>query len=124
MRNDTKLPELVSVPSATPVCSALYTSLLGIETIEAPAACHIDAKVGPAERNFRPFTSAGVRMQPLLEAMAPASQASERTMTPAFSIFALMSFINLGAFMRAARSWLRTRPGMRVAPKARTLPLA
>src|SRR5258708_12415573 len=82
MRNDTKLPELVSVPSATPVCSALYTSLLGIETIEAPAACHIDAKVGPAERNFRPFTSAGVRTQPLLEAMAPPSPAAERTTTP------------------------------------------
>src|SRR5215813_14650515 len=110
MRNDTKLPELVSVASATPVCSALYTSLLGIETIDAPAACHIEANVGPAERIFGPLMSAGVRMQAFFEATAPASQASDRTMTPAFSILALISFMNLESFMRSARSWLRTSP--------------
>ena len=118
------LPVLVSVPSATPVCSALYTSLLGTETMEAPAACHIDANVGPAERNLRPFTSSGLRMQLFLEAIAPASQASESTMTPDFSILARMSFMNCESLMRAARSWLRTRPGISVAPKSRTLPLA
>ena len=32
--------------------------------------------------------------------------------------------MNCESFMRAARSWLRTRPGISVAPKARTLPLA
>ena len=82
------------------------------------------ANVGPAERIFRPFMSAGVRMQAFLEATAPASQASASTTTPAFSIFALMSFMNFESFMRAARSWLRTSPGIKVAPKARTLPLA
>ena len=96
----------------------------GIETIEAPAACHIAAKVGPAERIFRPLMSAGVRMQPFLDATAPASQASDSTMTPAFSILALMSFMNCESFSRAARSWLRTSPGISVAPNARTLPLA
>ncbi len=92
--------------------------------MDAPAACHICANVGPAERNLSPFTSAGVRMQPRLEAMAPASQASESTITPAFSMRARMSFMKGESLMRAARSWLRTRPGIRVAPKARTLPLA
>src|SRR5437870_2075539 len=48
--------------------------------MEAPASCHIAAKVGPAERIFRPLISCGLRMQPRLEATAPASQASERTM--------------------------------------------
>src|SRR5215470_19794926 len=93
MRKEMKLPELVSVASATPVCKALYTSLLGIETIEAPAACHISAKVGPAERILTPLMSAGVRMHAFFEATAPASHASDSTMTPAFSIFALMSFM-------------------------------
>src|SRR5260221_13686931 len=124
MGKDTKLPELVSVGSATAVCKALYTSLLGIETIEAPADCHIAANVGPAERTFRPLMSSGLRMQPFFEAMAPASQASARTITPAFSICALISFMNGELFTRCARSWLRTRPGISVAPNARTLPLA
>src|SRR5213594_513596 len=124
MRNETKLPELVSVASATPVCSALYTSFDGIETMEAPADCHIAAKVGPAERTLRPLMSAGVRMQAFFDAIAPASQASESTMTPALSILALISFMNSELFTRAARSWLRTRPGISVAPNARTLPLA
>src|SRR5678816_3171663 len=95
MRKETKLPELVSVASATPVCRALYTSLLGIETIDAPAACHMEANVGPAERTLRPLMSSGLRMQPFFEAMAPASQASASTTTPALSICALMSFMNL-----------------------------
>src|SRR6266849_5073634 len=59
MRNETKLPELVSVASATPVCNALYTSLLGIETIDAPAACHIAAKVGLADAAFLGSNGAG-----------------------------------------------------------------
>ncbi len=92
--------------------------------MEAPADCHIEANVGPAERNFRPFTSAGVRMQPFFEAIAPASHASERTITPAFSILERISFMNAESPRRAARSWLRTRPGIKVTPKARTLPLA
>src|SRR3954470_13007331 len=124
MRKETKLPELVSVASATPVCNALYTSFDGIDTIEAPAACHIAANVGPAERTFWPLMSSGLRMQLLLDAMAPASQASDRTTTPALSICALMSFMNAELFMRWARSWLRTSAGISVAPKARTLPLA
>src|SRR5712692_7335444 len=124
MRKETKLPELVSVASATPVCSALYTSFDGIDTIEAPAACHIAAKVGPAERTLSPLMSSGLRMQPFLEAIAPASHASERTTTPALSICALMSFMKGELLRRCARSWLRTRPGISVAPKARTLPLA
>ena len=68
--------------------------------------------------------SSGVRMQAFFEAMAPASQASASTITPALSICALMSFMKGEPFTRAARSWLRTRPGISVAPKARTLPLA
>src|SRR5439155_1429345 len=92
--------------------------------MEAPADCHIAAKVGPAERTFRPLMSAGERMQALFDAIAPASQASESTITPALSIFALISFMNSELFTRAARSWLRTRPGISVAPNARTLPLA
>src|SRR5215470_14508737 len=104
MRKEMKLPELVSVASATPVCKALYTSLLGIDTIEAPAACHIAAKVGPAERSFCPLTSAGERMQDFLDATAPASQASESTITPAFSILALISFMNFESPSRDARS--------------------
>src|SRR6266508_4365977 len=104
MRKETKLPELVSVASATPVCSALYTSLLGIETIEAPACCHMAAKVGPAERIFRPLISSGLRMQARLEATAPASQASAKTTTPALSIFDLISFMNGDSLSRAARS--------------------
>src|SRR5438045_1856186 len=100
MRNEMKLPELVSVASATPVCRALYTSLLGIETIDAPAACHIAANVGPAERILTPLMSAGVRMQDFFDATAPASQASDNTMTPAFSIFERMSFMNFESFMR------------------------
>src|SRR5216683_1857912 len=104
MRKETMLPVLVSVASATPVWSALYTSLLGTDTIDAPAACHIEANVGPADRIFTPLRSSGLRMQPFLEATAPASHASERTITPALSIFALMSFINLEPLMRAARS--------------------
>src|SRR6266850_1273661 len=91
MRNETKLPELVSVASATPVCSALYTSFDGIDTIEAPAACHIAANVGPAERTFRPLMSSGLRMQPRLEAIAPASHASASTTTPALSSWPLTS---------------------------------
>ena len=82
------------------------------------------ANVGPAERNLRPFTSSGLRMQPFFDAMPPASQASESTMTPALSIFALTSFMKGESFTRNARSWLRMRPGMRVTPNARTLPLA
>jgi len=35
-----------------------------------------------------------------------------------------MSFMNCESFMRAARSWLPPAPGISVAPKARTLPLA
>src|SRR4029450_7718484 len=115
MRNETKLLELVSLAPATPVCSALYTSLLGIETIEAPACCHMAAKVGPAERIFRPLISSGLRMQARLEATAPASQgaakraarasqASAKTTTPALSIFALISFMNGDSLSRAARS--------------------
>src|SRR3954453_13033759 len=100
MRNDTKLPELVSVASATPVCSALYTSLLGTETMEAPADCHIEANVGPAERTLRPLMSSGLRMQPFLEAMALASHASAIRPTPALSICALMSCMNGDSFRR------------------------
>ena len=124
MRKETKLPELVSVASATPVCSALYTSFDGIETMEAPAACHMAAKVGPAERTFCPLMSSGLRMQVRFEAMAPTSQASASTTTPALSICALMSFMNGELLRRCARSWLRTSAGMSVAPKARCLPLA
>src|SRR3954451_7722393 len=98
MRKETKLPELVSVASATPVCSALYTSLLGTETIDAPAACHMEANVGPAERTFRPLMSSGLRMQLFFEATAPASQASASTTTPALSICALMSFMKAELF--------------------------
>src|SRR5262249_18397216 len=101
MRNDPKLPVEVSVASATPVCNALYTSFDGTETIEAPAACHIAAKVGPAERILRPLMSDGMRMHSFLEATAPASQASASTITPDFSICALMSFINCESFKRA-----------------------
>src|SRR5438132_1102880 len=104
MRNETKLPELVSVASATPVCSALYTSFDGIETIDAPAACHMAANVGPAERTLRPLMSSGLRMQAFLEAIAPASQASASTTTPALSICALMSFMNGELLTRCARS--------------------
>ena len=68
--------------------------------------------------------SSGLRMQFFLEATAPASQASASTTTPALSIFALMSFMNGGVVQRCARSWLRTRPGISVALKARILPLA
>src|SRR6185436_7559699 len=100
MRNETKLPELVSVASATPVCSALYTSFEGMETIDAPADCHIEAKVGPAERTFSPLMSSGLRMQAFLEATAPASQASASTTTPALSICALMSFMKAESLMR------------------------
>src|SRR5260370_20195201 len=117
MRKETKLPELVSVASATPVCNALYTSLLGIETIDAPAACHIAAKVGPAERTLSPLMSSGLRMQPFLEAMAPASHASARTTTPALSICALIAFMQGELLRRCARSWLRTRPGTTMPPK-------
>jgi len=56
--------------------------------------------------------SAGARMQAFLDATAPASHASESTITPDFSILALMSFMNLESLIRAARSWLRTRPGI------------
>src|SRR5260370_37334906 len=124
MRDETKLPELVSVASATPGFSALYTSFDGIDTIEAPAACHIAAKVGPAERTLSPLMSSGLRMQPRLEAIAPASHASASTTTPALSICALISFLNAEVLTRCARSSLRTNPGIRVAPKARCLPLA
>src|SRR6187200_1854145 len=98
MRNDTKLPVEVSVASATPVCNALYTSLLGTETIEAPAACHIAAKVGPADRIFWPLMSSGLRTHPFLDATAPASQASASTTTPALSILALIPFMNGESF--------------------------
>jgi hypothetical protein len=47
--------------------------------------------------------SAGVRMQAFFEATAPASQASASTITPACSIFALMSFMNWESLTRAAR---------------------
>src|SRR5438552_18840506 len=97
---------------------------MGIETMDSPAACHIAANVGPAERILTPLMSAGVRTQDFFEATAPASQASDRTMTPAFSILERISFMNLESLSRAARSWLRTRPGINVAPKARSLPLA
>ena len=84
----------------------------------------MSAKVIPAERNLRPFMSAGLVMQPFLEAMPPANHASDSTITPCFSISARMSFMNCEALMRLARSWLRIRPGISVAPKAGTLPLA
>ena len=45
MRNDTKLPLLVSVASATPVCSALYTSFDGIDTIRICTGYRIDGEV-------------------------------------------------------------------------------
>ena len=48
--------------------------------------------------------SAGVRMHPFLDATAPASHASDSTTTPAWSIFARMSFMNGESPMRAARS--------------------
>src|SRR5882762_11809622 len=112
MRKETKLPELVSVASATPVCSALYTSFDGIDTIEAPAACHTEAHVGPAERTLSPLMSSGLRLQPRLEAIAPPSQASASTTTPALSICALMSLMKAELFTRWARSWLRTNPGI------------
>src|SRR5258706_6249756 len=115
MRKETKLPELVSVASATPVCRALYTSLDGTETIEAPAACHMAAKVGPAERTFRPLISSGLRMQPLFDAIPPASQASTSTTPPALSLCALLSFLKGDLFLRCARSWLRTSPGISAA---------
>src|SRR6267143_6313760 len=103
MRNETKLPELVSVAAATPVCRLFYTAFDGTETIEAPAACHIAAKVGPAERILSPLMSAGVRMQAFFEATAPASQASASPITPACSTFALMSFMNWESLTRVAR---------------------
>src|SRR5258708_24867257 len=110
MRNETKLPELVSVASATPVCSALYTSFDGIDTMEAPAACHIEANVGPAERTLSPLMSSGLRIQPRLEAIAPASQASASTTTPALSICALMSFMYAEDFMPSPLPMPRTCP--------------
>ena len=82
------------------------------------------AKVGPAERTFRPLMSSGLRMHAVLEAIAPASQASASTITPFSSILARISFMNGQLLSRAARSWLRTRPGISVAPNSRTLPLA
>ena len=90
----------------------------------APAASHIAAKVGPAARNFMPFKSSGLRMQLPLAAMPPANQASESTMTPLLSISLRMSVMNCEALMRLARSWLRIKPGIRVALNAGTLPLA
>ena len=92
--------------------------------MEAPACCHMAAKVGPAERIFSPLMSSGFTMQPSFEATAPASQASESTITPASSIFALIACMKGELFSLSARSWLRTSPGISVAPKARTLPLA
>ena len=93
-------------------------------TIEAPACCHMAAKVGPAERTFWPLMSSGLRMQPFFEATAPASQASASTTPPALSILALISFMKSEPLSLAARSWLRTRPGISVALKAPTFPLA
>jgi len=72
--------------------------------MDAPAACHIAANVGPAERILSPFMSAGVRTQLFFDATAPASHESDSTMTPAFSICALMSFMNGESLSRAARS--------------------
>ena len=63
-------------------------------------------------------------MQLPLDAMPPANQASESTITPCFSISARTSFMNCDWLIRLARSWLRMRPGMSVALNAGTLPLA
>ena len=84
----------------------------------------MSAKVMPAERNLRPFMSDGLVMQPFLEAMPPANQASDSTITPCFSMSARICFMKAELLMRLARSWLRIRPGISVAPKAGTLPLA
>ena len=75
-----------------------------MDTIEAPACCHIAAKVGPAERIFSPLMSSGLRIQARLDATAPASQASESTITFAFWILALMSSMNAEELSRRARS--------------------
>ena len=71
-----------------------------------------------------PFMSSGLHDAALFDAMPPANQASDSTMTPRFSISARMSFMNGELLMRLARSWLRIRPGISVAPKTGTLPLA
>ena len=63
-------------------------------------------------------------MQPSLAAMPPANQASDSTITPCFSISARIIFMNSELLMRLARSWLRIRPGISVALKVGTLPLA
>ena len=63
-------------------------------------------------------------MQLSLPAMPPANQASDKTITPRFSISARMSFMNCELLTRFARSWLRISPGMSVALNAGTLPLA
>src|SRR3569623_1759040 len=119
-----KLPRLVSGALMTPGWNALYISFEGGLTMLAPADCHMAAKVGPAARTFMPFNSAGFVMQLSFEARPPANQASERTITPCFAISARISFMNCEALMRFARSWLRIKPGIRVALNTGTLPLA
>src|SRR6185437_4610390 len=93
-------------------------------TMLAPAVSHIPANVGPAARNLRPFRSFGRTTQPSFAATPPANHASDKTMTPRFSISARTSFMNWELLIRLARSWLRIRPGINVALNTGALPLA
>src|SRR5271154_144296 len=121
---EAKVPRLVSVACTTPDWNALYISFEGGVTMLAPAACHIAAKVGPAARNLTPLRSAGFSMQPVLDAMPPANHASDKTMTPLSAMILRMSVMNWDWLIRLARAGLRIRPGISVALKAGTLPLA
>src|SRR5437868_2496551 len=80
-----------------------------METIDAPAACHMEAKVGPAERNLSPFTSAGLRMQPFLDAMPPDSHASDRTSMPAFASRAMICTISSRTSPLPPGNWWEAR---------------
>ncbi len=95
-----------------------------MEAMEAPAASSISSKAGPAARKFWPSTVSGEVMQRSLEAKPPASQASASTRAPPSSITALIISMYSESLRRWACSWLRTRPGIRVAENSGWRPLA
>src|ERR1700720_1815681 len=81
-RKEIRLVDEVIAASQAPVCIAAYSSLEGVESVVAPAACSTMSISRLPPRTFRPFASGGLTIGVARLATPPACQIQDTMMTP------------------------------------------
>src|ERR1700759_5742431 len=87
-----RLVDDVMARSQAPGCMAAETSLPGIDSVEAPAACSTISISRLPPRIFRPLASSGLTIEAERLATPPACHTQETMITP-FSARKLVNFL-------------------------------